>query len=249
MNTIATKRIMRDVEMLRKNEAELASQGIYFRHFEDNIYKIHVMIVPKPKEGDGLTSPYTHGYFAFELTFPTTFPIEPPSIAFHPQQNTCRLHPNYYQTGKVCLSVINTWGNPDWSPSTSVMALLHILEERFTEKALCFEPGLEMSETSKLQKYNETVEYGKYVTAIIPILKKRYYIYDAFQDVIQPHFREHYEYHCKRLQENLIPVHQGKTLTSPAYGVKVVADYQSILQELETLYHASTKGESSVTGR
>lgn len=237
METLATKRILRDLEMLRKNQGSLASDGIYFHVKDDNIYQLHALIIPKHKNDGDLHSPYTGGFFVFEINFPKTFPIQPPTISFHPQQKLCRLHPNYYESGKVCLSVINTWGSPDWSPSTSIMALLHILEERFTERSLCFEPGCESSDNSKLEQYNQHVEYGKYMVSILPILDKKHYMFEPFQSTIQAYFREHFTEYEKRLVDILIPTFQGKTLRSPHYGPPpFTANYQNVLEKLRAHY-------------
>lgn len=237
METIATKRILRDIEMLRKNADLLAKQGIYFHITEDNIFQLYALIIPNHKHQDGLESPYTGGFFLFELTFPHTFPIEPPKIIFHPQQSAFRLHPNYYQNGKVCLSVINTWASADWSPSTSIMALLHILEERFTERALCFEPGCESSSYDDLKKYNDIVEYGKCVTTIFPILCKAHPLYTPFDQIICKFITENADMYRKRLEDVLIPSFHGKVLQTVHYNMKVSVDYKQVLDALEKRLH------------
>lgn len=92
-----------------------------------------------------LKSPYTGGFFLFMLTIPDEFPLSPPKVVFHPQQNLVRLHPNYYENGKVCLSVINSWGAEDWTPSMSLLSIVNVLEERLNELSLQFEPGHEFA--------------------------------------------------------------------------------------------------------
>jgi ubiquitin-protein ligase len=64
--------------------------------------------------------------FIFKFNFPEDYPLSPPKIEFYPQQSFCRLHPNYYESGKVCLSVIGTWGNNDWCPTMSILSIINV---------------------------------------------------------------------------------------------------------------------------
>lgn len=200
MEGIASRRLVKDYELLRKNAEELNNRGIYFSINPDNLFQCFVLIVPKEKKEGPLISPYTSGFFMFAFTFANDFPLTPPSIAFHPQQNYCRLHPNYYTMGKVCLSVINTWSRDDWSPSTSVYNLINILEERFNENALCFEPAFSEASDEEKMLYNKTVEYAKYKVCIMDILKSPLFM-THFSDQIKSELKANKEYLLKRLDE------------------------------------------------
>lgn len=231
------KRIVKDIELLKKNNDYLKNKGIYY-HFNDNdLTKMYALITPRHKEdtSSGLVSPYTGGYFLFEITFPEDYPLSPPKVEFNPKTSSCRFHPNYYTTGKVCLSIVNTWGSNDWSPAMSLMALLVTIEERFFERALGCEPGHENSPTHKFQQYNDFVEYHKYKTAIISVVNKQYNLYTPFNDVIHYQFQQDKECHLTRL-EQLITLHQGKIIQSPTYGCnQTLADYDQIKQIIMNL--------------
>lgn len=231
------KRLPKDIDLLKKNEEYLQTKGIYFHINDHDITKISVMISPRHKEDTTVTpklqSPYTGGFFVFELSFPSDYPMSPPGITFNPKQTMCRLHPNYYTTGKVCLSIINTWGSPDWSPSMSLLSLLMTLEERFFERALGCEPGHGMCSLTQHQTFNDVVEYSKYKVAILDVLANRYAIYTPFKDTIMKELQNTMSWHIGRLDE-LVQTHQDKTLQSPTYGNTVTCNYVSVRNQLRT---------------
>lgn len=242
MNHIAAKRIMKDIEVLKKNQEALATNdGIYFHIDEANITTLKLLIIPKPKQDasdPSFISPYTGGFFIFEFKFPEDFPLSPPKITFHPQQNGFRLHPNYYQQGKVCLSVINTWGGQDWSPSTSIMSLFHVLEERFSERALCFEPGQENARPSVIKTFNDITQYGTFIASIIPALEGKLPIFADFKDIITKHFKDNFESYIKTIDHALIkyPPQNPPLLRSHVYNHQVTPDYTKVKSKLQKLF-------------
>lgn len=226
---IARKRILKDLHLLQTNQEELNSRGIYFYFDDSNIFNPSFLIIPKHKQDldfPQLTSPYTNGFFLFKLTIPEDFPLSPPRIDFHPQQSVCRLHPNYYEQGKVCLSVINTWSRDDWAPTTSLMAISNILEERLNERAICFEPGCEQSSISRMQAFNEGVRFGVYHTAILPIIKSKNQNYAPFHDVIQSHWQTNKQVYLDELQT--LSSQPKKQIKQDVYGYNMFIDWQTM---------------------
>ena len=225
---IATKRIMKDLDILNKNKEELKKRGIYFHVDDGDIRTMKVLIIPRPKNEGSLVSPYTYGNFMFEFNFSEEYPLSPPKITFHPKQSFCRLHPNYYQCGKVCLSIINTWSNNDWTPSTSILCLINILEERLNENAICFEPSREMSSVHQKNVYNEAVEYAKYYITILKI--KNYKEFNDFNDIIQDELRANIDHLLERAKtlnnKNIL------TTMNDLYGHTFVVDYNDIVYAL-----------------
>ena len=61
------------------------------------------------------------------LRFPETYPANPPLIWFRPTI----VHPNIYDTGQVCLDIINTGGA--WKPSLTITDILLGLQELLDE--------------------------------------------------------------------------------------------------------------------
>lgn len=224
---IAHKRIIKDLEIIRKNKEELASRGIYVNVNEADVCDIAVLIVPRDKREGDLRSPYTFGNFMFHMTFGPDFPMSPPSVEFHPKQNFMRMHPNYYEGGKVCLSVINTWATPDWTPSTSIMTLINVLEERFNENAVCFEPAFSAAGNDKKASYNTAVEYAKYKVCLMEVMKSP--IAKRFVEEIKGEFAKNKVWLVERLEE-LDKKHGGATRpTQVAYSHAFVCNYREML--------------------
>lgn len=233
------KRLPRDIDLLKKNEKYLQEKGIYFHTCEEDLTKLSVLITPRYKEDTSVTpklcSPYTGGFFVFELIFSQDYPLSPPSVTFNPKQRFCRLHPNYYESGKVCLSIINTWAQPDWSPSMSLMSLLITLEERFFERALGCEPSYENTTVYNHRNFNEIVEYSKYHVVILDVLNNKYgSIYKPFTDVIHQEVINNIKWHEDRLTE-LVATQQGKVIRSICYNHQVTCDYISVKSMLLAL--------------
>ncbi|MCO5586185.1 hypothetical protein L7F22_040124 [Adiantum nelumboides] len=95
-------------------------ESIFVRVYEDRMDLMRSVIV-----GASGTS-YHDGLFFFDLFLPAEYPSSPPHVHYH--SGGLRLNPNLYETGKVCLSLLNTWtgkGNEIWhSSSSSILQVL-----------------------------------------------------------------------------------------------------------------------------
>jgi ubiquitin-protein ligase len=229
--SIAQKRIVKDIKILEINKDELNSRGIFWHFNEENIQSGSFLIMPKHKQRNNeLQSPYTGGIFVFTFNIPDTFPLEPPKLEFNPKQNMCRLHPNYYENGKVCLSVINTWSSPDWTPSMSLMSIANILEERFNENSLCFEPSKEQESQANLIQFNKIVQYSVVYVALNNVFENKYREYDIFKDIIKTHWDSTFlEKVAKLAQEypRCISVKQ------PSYQHQIDIDWPKLYEKLK----------------
>lgn len=229
---IVNRRVLKDIELLNKNKSELRLRGIYYHVNDADISSIRVLIIPRPKNEGALHSPYTYGNFMFVFTFVNDYPLSPPKVTFHPKQNFCRMHPNYYQNGNVCLSVINTWAGNDWTPSTSLLSLINILEERFNENAVCFEPARENTAYAGKQSYNNAVEYAKYYITILRI--DNYQEFSDFKDIIQQELKSNMPFlidRAKHLKDCI-----GKRTISDTYTNQFEINYNYIIDQLQLKY-------------
>ena len=219
------KRIIKDIDILNKNKEELNARSIFFHVDEQDIHNIYILIIGQHKQEDRYTSPYVGGFFLFHMSMSDEYPLVPPKITFHPKQNFARIHPNYYKCGKVCLSVINSWGQEDWTPATSILSLINILEVRFNEKPLCFEPCYEMSNEASIQLYNRCVKFGVNTACIVSVLKKTHKEFCIFDDVIASYFLKHKEAYVRSVEHEA----EGDAL-SPCYQEQFRISYRDILR-------------------
>jgi ubiquitin-protein ligase len=69
-------------------------------------------------------TPYVHSVFVFDITLPPRYPAVPPVVLFRCRVGQ-RLNPNLYANGKVCLSLLGTWGgegaSEEWGGHSSTL--------------------------------------------------------------------------------------------------------------------------------
>jgi len=80
-----------------------------------NLFKWDCAIPGKQK------TPWERGLFKLTIKFPDTFPVNAPECIFTPPI----FHPNVFDTGHVCLSIIGA----EWAPSLTVKAILLGIQE------------------------------------------------------------------------------------------------------------------------
>jgi len=88
--------LQRQLTDLTKNQSDSFSAGLV----EDNIYEWNVIII-----GPADTM-YEGGFFQARMSFPKTYPMDPPTMAFTSEM----WHPNVYPTGEVCISILHPPG-------------------------------------------------------------------------------------------------------------------------------------------
>ncbi|KAL5228971.1 hypothetical protein ABZP36_017236 [Zizania latifolia] len=128
------KTVQNEWKLLQKDLPE----SIYIRVYEDRIDLLRAAIV-----GPAGT-PYHDGLFFFDFRFPSEYPCCPPKVHYH--SGGLRLNPNLYESGKVCLSLLNTWwgtGCEKWgkSNSTILQVLVSIQGLVLNDKPYFNEPG------------------------------------------------------------------------------------------------------------
>ena len=98
MSSYAAELLRRQYIDLARNPPDGISVGL---GDDENIFKWDLMIVGPP---DTL---YEGGFFQAKLEFPNDFPNAPPTMTFI----TSIWHPNVYEDGKVCISILHPPGD------------------------------------------------------------------------------------------------------------------------------------------
>mgnify|MGYP001397297534 CR=1 FL=1 len=117
LSLFAQKRLLKDIRNIHCDKT-LKDNGIYYIHSTSEMARGYALIIG-PED-----TPYQHGAYLFEITFPENYPHSPPKFKYLTNDGKTRYHPNLYTNGKVCLSILNTWKGDQW---TSSITLSHIL--------------------------------------------------------------------------------------------------------------------------
>eukprot|EP00009_Paramoeba_aestuarina_P006525 CAMPEP_0201508888 /NCGR_PEP_ID=MMETSP0161_2-20130828/2090_1 /ASSEMBLY_ACC=CAM_ASM_000251 /TAXON_ID=180227 /ORGANISM="Neoparamoeba aestuarina, Strain SoJaBio B1-5/56/2" /LENGTH=164 /DNA_ID=CAMNT_0047903669 /DNA_START=78 /DNA_END=572 /DNA_ORIENTATION=- len=116
----AFQRLMREYQELACNPPEGITAG---PPDESNFFEWDAIVIGPPG------TPYEGGAFEAKMTFPQNYPHAPPKMVF----STRMWHPNIYQNGEVCISILhppgedpNHYETPQerWSPAQSVEKIL-----------------------------------------------------------------------------------------------------------------------------
>ncbi|XP_074375375.1 putative ubiquitin-conjugating enzyme E2 38 [Apium graveolens] len=135
-------------------------------------------------------TPYHDGLFVFDIHFPSNYPSVPPLVTYH--SGGLRINPNLYNSGKVCLSLLNTWqgqGNEKWLPNKSTMlqVLVSIQALILNAEPYFNEPGF--------HRVKENMKSSKKYSEDAFILSLRTMMYTLknppkhFEDFVTGHFR------------------------------------------------------------
>lgn len=118
-NINRSKRITQEIVTLADSLPVSSSSSVFVRCDEERIDVMKVLITG-PED-----TPYSNGCFEFDVSFPDTYPQQPPQFILKTTGNgTVRFNPNLYNCGKVCLSLLNTWfSRPEerWNENTSTL--------------------------------------------------------------------------------------------------------------------------------
>ncbi|KAF3163055.1 hypothetical protein TWF751_010496 [Orbilia oligospora] len=218
------KRIIKELTVL----STTLPTGIYIR-VQENRPEIFKALIAGPE-----SSPYHLGLFEFDFTIPPNYPNDPPKVTFKTTGGgRVRFNPNLYETGKVCLSILGTWGgssHEQWQPRTSTLlqVLVSLQSMIFCAEPYYNEPGYEQIFSPKdSKKYNEIVQFNNTRFGMTDWLEYP----GLWDDVIQAHFLAYAEEMLSTTYEFV-----GKTsIDSPA---PYTADYmiQSLMETAKNEY-------------
>lgn len=176
------RRIAKDVRNIIKHP--LQEHGIYYAHDESDLLKGKALIIGPPN------TPYEGGYFFFKFQFPTNYPHQPPVVTFCTNDGKTRFNPNLYRSGKVCLSVLNTWKGPQWTGCQTISSiLLALCAAVLTDKPLLNEPGIDET-FSDFDTYTEIIRYKTIEVAIFDMVEcvEKAKEFASLHSVIRDHF-------------------------------------------------------------
>lgn len=177
------KKIQQEWKILEKDIPET----IYVRVYEERMDLLRAAIVGAPG------TPYHDGLFFFDIFLPPDYPQEPPMV--HYNSGGLRLNPNLYESGKVCLSLLNTWagsGTEVWNPdsSTILQVLLSLQALVLNERPYFNEAGYD-KQLGRAEGEKNSISYNE--NAFLVSCKSMVYLLRKppkhFEALVNEHFK------------------------------------------------------------
>lgn len=233
MTTSALKRIIKkDIKSINNND--LNSMGIYIHFEEENMMNAKAMIVG-PKG-----SLYENGFMFFNIIFPKNYPFSPPDVVYI-SRNKVRIHPNLYVGhgtggfGKVCLSILGTWGGPKWTSVMDITTVLLTIQSLLDENPLHHEPGHEKNNGEQNKLYNEVIKFETLNTLILKNFLDPPNGFHLFNDEMENELHSNKGDILKDISE-LLDEHPLRTSVHiPIFRIKTIIDYNEIMDDFKSL--------------
>lgn len=222
----SVQRLLRDVKQIMKNP--LTDNGIYYTHDDSDMLKGYAMIIG-PKN-----TPYFGGFYFFQFDFPSNYPYSPPKVTFKTNDGLTRYNPNLYKSGKVCVSILNTWTGEKWSSCQNINSVLLTLCLLLNEMPLENEPGY--TRTSKeFIPYQKSIEFSNINFAICDMIhpeqNKIPNHFAPFYPIMKEHFLTNYD---KIMEFVLSKQEQEITYEYISfYSMKTKINYVALREKLE----------------
>jgi len=160
---------------------------------DEDISRLNVLIVG-PRD-----TPYQGGFFHFFVGFGDDYPFQPPRVRLMTTDHgKVRFNPNFYNNGKICLSILHTWSGPQWTASQTLTSVLCSIQSLMTEKPYQNEPGQEeMKETSKRAlDYMAIIRHESIRVAVCDTVEGTTTCPKPFVDnVVKPQFLQQLQYY------------------------------------------------------
>jgi len=163
---------------------------VFIRYYTQTIAGLKFMITG-PKN-----TPYENGLYEFHAYYPKEYPETEPKVNFMTTGgNKVRFNPNLYDSGKVCLSLLGTWGggkDEKWNKTSNMFTVICSIQGQILGVDFPYynEPGWEKqmyTEAGKKKafKYNDLRRYKNLQVAINDQIEKPP---EDFKDVVESYF-------------------------------------------------------------
>lgn len=225
--SLSVKRIL--IDLMDVFEDPIKDVLVYFD--EANIHEVTVILIGS--QG----TPYDGGFFPFFVKFTNSYPSDPPKVTFLTPNERVRFHPNLYETGKVCLSILGTWTGPEWKSVMNLRSLILSLQSILNEHPLRNEPGFELESTlsRRNQNYNTFVQFVTIKYAIIDTINNMDKV-RKLEDKINDYVKNNKERYTNILHDTIPSLldNSGNDcyLLRTMYNMKASIDTQELTQAL-----------------
>lgn len=156
------KRLLKELKQLQLQQSskKLLENDYIVIANEENINKVHCLI-KAPQD-----SVYKHTFIRLDMDIPQDYPHSPPNVNFV-NYDGVRIHPNMYEDGKCCATILNTWpsDNEKWTSSMGIETILLTFHSFLDNQPYTHEPGGKDEPT-----YTVYVRYQSFYTCLLRYL-------------------------------------------------------------------------------
>ena len=225
-----TSRLLKDLKQIIQNP--LTDNGIYYSHDDEDILKGYAMIVG-PSE-----TPYFGGFYFFKFDFPTDYPHSPPIVTYCTNGDNIRFNPNLYKSGKVCVSLLNTWRGEQWTSCQTISTILLTLCTLLCKDPILNEPGIVRSHPD-FERYTRIIEYKNVEIAIIQMLQKKSGVFmdefNVFYSFLKEEFLKNKSQILLQLQKKTEEYPKNEVIVTMLYSMNVNIDYPALVKNFQKI--------------
>ena len=141
------------------------------------------------------------------------------------------------ESGKVCVSVLNTWKGEQWTSCQTIRSILMTLVTLFINNPLLNEPGFTEKHQS-CKPYRNIVEYMNYKTAIHDMLSRRFLTepFLGFFPIMKEHVKKKGKAICERLDNLAKSEINGTSASVSVYNMSIGKfDYIKVLDSMNVI--------------
>ena len=145
------------------------------------------------------------------------------------------MHPNLYRSGKICISILNTWKGDQWTSCQNIQTILLTILSLFTPNPLLNEPGIREN-NSYINKYNSVINFISIkfnaLDQIINLEKNNPIFYEHFIEHIIPIFKNNIDFYKKKI-ECLQTNNNNEMVHLSIYNFNYYIDYDDLLHNVD----------------
>lgn len=222
------KRLLNEIKRLytqQYNKAKLSDNDYLIYLDDSNLNKVYT-IIKAPTD-----SAYRHKFIRLDFDIPDEYPHSPPVVTFV-NFDGVRIHPNMYEDGKCCSTILNTWpsDNEKWTSSMGIETILLTFLSFLDNDPYTFEPGGRDDTT-----YTDYVLHQSWKTCLLR------YLHDTtqpelFTDYIHSYLMENYDDVFKDLFRFELYYPSGYYETNCFEIDLFWVDYAVIIDSIEQVY-------------
>lgn len=162
--SMSNKRLLKEIKALYMQQSQKPFvENDYIIQYNENDTSVLHAIIKAPYE-----SVYRHKFIRLDFKIPENYPHSPPEVTFI-NYDGVRIHPNMYENGKCCATILNTWGDSifeKWTSSMGIETILLTFHSFLDNNPYMYEPG-----GGDDPSYTVYVQYQSWLSCLIRYLQ------------------------------------------------------------------------------